>query len=250
VVAAVHHRTFCLEVAHSLNRALPGARMVSSPADLEREAGNWVLKAPLSAAGRSRHLHRAGESLDEPAVRRRIERLFERHGPLLFEPWMDRTDDFGCVAVLTPEGFRLAGFHRLLVDSRGQFAGIELTATFRGFEGLTGEEQAAMEKALDATTRALRQAGYSGPFGIDAWRYRRPSGEPAFHPLGEINARMTFGLVARALVDRLRQPLGLAPGDRLRLVLCRQPPGEPSLPLLLPSGEDARGAAWLMAKLF
>lgn len=254
VVAAVHHRAFCLEVARSLGRALPGARMVSSPADLETESGEWILKAPLSAAGRSRYLHRAGESLDEPAVRRRIERLFERHGPLLFEPWMDRTDDFGCVAVLNSSGFRLAGFHRLLVDRRGQFAGIELSASFRGFESLTGEERTAMEEALDATARALRQAGYSGPFGIDAWRYRghplQAGGEPAFHPLGEINARMTFGLVARVLIDRwadhLREPLGLAPDARLRLVLGRQPPGEPSLPLLFPTGEDALGGAWLV----
>jgi hypothetical protein len=158
---------------------------------------------------------------------------------------MDRTDDFGCVAILAPSGVRLAGFHRLLVDPRGQFTGIELAPAFREFEGLAREERTAMEEALDATARALRQAGYSGPFGIDAWRYRGSGGEPAFHPLGEINARMTFGLIARALVDRLREPLGLAPGDRLRLVLGRQPPGEPSLPLLLPEG-DGGGAAWLV----
>ena len=255
VVAAVHHRAFCLEVARSLHRALPGARMVSSPAELEGEAGNWVLKAPLSAAGRSRYRHPAGESLAEPAVRRRIERLFEHHGPLLFEPWMERTDDFGCVAVVTPDGLRLAGFHRLLVDGRGQFTGIELAPTFQGFDGLTGEERAAMEEALDATARALRQAGYSGPFGVDAWRYRGPhlrDGGTLFHPLGEINARLTFGLVARVLldrwVDRWRGLLGLLPGHRIRLVLGRRTPGG-SLPLLVDT-EETSGAAWLIAKSF
>jgi hypothetical protein len=75
-----------------------------------------------------------------------------------------------------------------------------------------------MEEVLNTVAAALRQAGYTGPFGIDAWRYRRPDGKPAFQPLGEINARMTFGLVARALVDRVREPLGLRPGDRVRLL--------------------------------
>jgi hypothetical protein len=40
-----------------------------------------------------------------------------------------------------------------------------------------------------------------GPFGIDAWRHRLPDGTLALNPLGEINARMTFGLVAWALEE-------------------------------------------------
>jgi hypothetical protein len=258
VAAAVHHRAFGLGIAAELGQALPGARMVDSSADLAAHlvsgllgtTGSWILKAPLSAAGRSRYIHRPGEQLNEPQVRRRIERLFARHGPLLFEPWMDRTEDFGCVALLSPSGERLAGFHRLLVDRRGQFAGIELTATFQGFAGLSGEERKGMEEALGATARALRAAGYTGPFGIDAWRYRSQRGDLAFQPLCEVNARMTFGLVARALVDRLRGPLGLAPGERVRLVLGKEiPSGAGVLPLLFPdagtSGPKGGSAAWL-----
>ena len=50
----------------------------------------------------------------------------------------------------------------------------------------------------ESIAEALRQAGYLGPFGIDAWHWRRPDGTVVFHPLGEINARMTFGLVEHA----------------------------------------------------
>ena len=50
---------------------------------------------------------------------------------------------------------------------------------------------------------ALRSAGYVGPFGIDAWRYRRDDGAIVLNPLGEINARMTFGLVEWARAERL-----------------------------------------------
>src|SRR5262249_17278808 len=65
VVATVHHRAFGLTVAEGLGQALPGARMVDSPAALEahlqdgaRPPCGWVVKAPLSGAGRSRPVER------------------------------------------------------------------------------------------------------------------------------------------------------------------------------------------------
>ena len=68
-------------------------------------------------------------------------------------------------------------------------------------------------------TEALRREGYVGPFGIDAWAYGN-----SFNPLGEINARMTFGLVAWALAERL----GI---ERLRLRFGSEAP-EGAIPLL------------------
>jgi hypothetical protein len=192
VVAAVNHRGFHLQVARELECALPGARMVESLADLERVPGPWVVKAPYSASGRSRYIHREESVLTDPKAHRTVERLFELHGPLLFEPWMERTADFGCSALLTPSGLRVLGFHRQTVDLKGQFAGIELPA----------EVPDRMKEVVEGVGRALQRAGYVGPFGIDAWEYRRPDGGLAFNPLGEINARMTFGLVARALAER------------------------------------------------
>ncbi len=215
VVAAVNHRGFHLQVAEELGCALPGARMVESLADLDRVPGPWVVKAPYSASGRSRYIHREGSAVTDPKARRTVERLFDLHGPLLFEPWMERTADFGCSALLTSSGLRILGFHRQSVDRKGQFAGIELPADER------------MTEVVEGVGGALQRAGYVGPFGIDAWEYKKPEGGVAFHPLGEINARMTFGLVARALVERL----GIE--GPARLVLR---PGEP--PVL------ESGSAW------
>ncbi|HEX9735201.1 MAG TPA: hypothetical protein VGG06_24785 [Thermoanaerobaculia bacterium] len=230
--ARVNHRGFCLATARDLGCALPGARMVSSPAELGSDA--WVAKACFSAAGRSRYVHRGG-GLDAKA-RRTLEHLFARHGPLLCEPWMERTDDFGCAAVLTPRTTRVAGFHRQIVDCRGGFTGLELRVEPGGWPELSGGERDRFRTTLEGVARALRVAGYLGPFGIDCWRYRRPDGTIAFHPLGEINARMTFGLVARALVDRVREPLGLAPDGRVRIVFGRNEGGAAvrRVPLLLP----------------
>ncbi len=227
VAATVNDRAFCWRLAGELGCRLPGARIVASPGEVpSRPAAvgrrGWVLKAAFSAAGRWRYVHRGGQL--GAGARRRIERLFERHGPLLLEPWMERTADFGCAAALTADGPRPISLHRLLVDSGGRFTGVELLAGGRGLDGpwLAAAERATLERVLAGVSAALGRAGYRGPFGLDAWRHRRAGGGEAFHPLGEINARMTFGLVARALVDRLRRPLGLDPEARVRLVFGRR----------------------------
>ncbi len=201
VVAAVHHRAFCLRVAEDLGCALPGAQMVDSMAELDRSLGaasaSWIVKAPLSASGRSRYIERSGPDLIDPKSRRTVERLFELHGPLLFEPWMDRTEDFGVSALLGASGLRIVGIHRQQVDKKGQFVGIDLHPV------LSAEDRHQLLNTTEAVAAALRSAGYVGPFGIDAWRYRRADGAIVLNPLGEINARMTFGLVAWATAERL-----------------------------------------------
>ncbi|HTG35084.1 MAG TPA: hypothetical protein VLB76_19380 [Thermoanaerobaculia bacterium] len=201
VVAAVHHRAFCLQVAEEIGYTLPGARMVESLAELDRVLRTapiaWIVKAPLSASGRSRYIERNGPGLTDLKSRRTVERLFEHHGPLLFEPWMDRTEDFGVSALLGPDELRIVGIHGQRVDRKGQFAGIDL------HPDISEQDRDQLLKTVEAVAAALRRAGYVGPFGIDAWRYRREDGSIALNPLGEINARMTFGLVEWAAAERL-----------------------------------------------
>ena len=201
VVATVHHRAFCLQVAKDLGCALPGARMVESLPELDRVLQTafpaWIVKAPFSASGRSRYIERKGPALIDPKTRRTVERLFERHGPLLFEPWMDRTEDFGVSALLGSAELRIVGVHRQRVDPKGQFAGIDLESD------IPAEDRDRLIQTAEAVATALRREGYTGPFGIDAWRYRRQDGGLVLNPLGEINARMTFGLVAWTMAERV-----------------------------------------------
>ncbi len=262
VAAKVHHRAFALDVARRLGVALPGARMLASPAELGQHlnevgpvlgtAGRWVLKAPLSAAGRLRAI---GSGHPEGHVARRVERLFDRHGPLLFEPWLERTADFGVAGLVDSRDTWMVAFHRSLIGRRGAFLGLELDACFRGLHGLAANERERLETVFDGVAHRLRQRGYSGPFGIDCWRYRGAAAV-CWHPLGEINARMTFGLVARALVDRIREPAGLDSRTTVRLQISPPAPqrarmraGEPPtasitvLPLLLAA--PGHRAAWL-----
>ncbi len=246
VAAKVHHRAFALEVTRQLDCALPGAAMLHSTAELDQHLqktnpSSWVVKAPWSAAGRSRHIVRGGGTASD---RRRVERLFIRHRELLFEPWLDRGDDFGVVGAIAEDGAHRLGFHRSFTAPRGAFRGVELRASFDGVRHLDAGERRALEGVFDGVARALDHAGYRGPFGIDCWRYRLPSGELAFHPLGEINARMTFGSVARALVDRVRAPLALGRDEEIHLRWGTDPPAD-AVVLLHPGDSPRSLAAWL-----
>jgi hypothetical protein len=203
-VAVVHHRAFHLQVAQEIGCALPGARMVESLMELERLSlpRNWIIKAPLSASGRDRYIERDrhGQARTDPKAWRTVERLFERHGSLLFEPWMERVADYGVTALLTQDEMRVVGIHGQRVDRKGQFVGIDLQPD------LTERDRDLLLETVEAVAAALRRAGYVGPFGIDAWSYKREDGEVVLNPLGEINARMTFGLVAWVWAKRRPLP--------------------------------------------
>ena len=193
-VLVCNHRGFALEIGRALGTAAPETTEVSDLDALEMrlpKTGAWVIKAPLSAAGRDR-VRGEGADLDEP-TRDRLARLFRDHGVGLYEPWVERVADFG----YGPTGLP----HTLEVDGGGRFRGIVIPGG-----RLREEESAAVARVRAAVRDALAAAGYAGPWGVDAWRYRDAEGDEQFQPLGELNARMTFGGVARALRERVAVP--------------------------------------------
>ncbi len=247
-VARVNDRSFYLELAQNLGHALPGARILGSLTELEEHlsrggaaassSGEWVLKAPFSAAGRER-LRASGSSCSSNPSRSHAENLFARYGFLLFEPWLDRIDDFGCCALLDERDCRIVSLHRQEVDGHGRITGLELEASPTELSGFTDEQRRAIEEVVGNVGRALAEAGYRGPFGIDGWWYRDVDGRRTLHALGEINARISFGLVARVLVDRLELPYELLETDRwiLRFGDADKPhESARTIPLVKPSG--------------
>ena len=247
-----NHRSFCFSIAEELNCVLPGARFVSSVEELYQHlraggaaaapGAKWVLKSPLSAASRDRVVWR-GLDLDEPS-KRRTERLLSVHGSLLFEPWMDRTLDLGSLGEVTDSEIRLLGGHRLVFSESGALSAIEIPPPGGESLWMRAEERALLNKTTLQVGEKLRAAGILGPFGIDAWFYRDLAGVERLHPLGEINARLTLGRLAREIAERsgMRKPgasvrMGFSVGKE-----CAQPPH--AVPLLLPSATDTT-AAWM-----
>jgi hypothetical protein len=194
-------RSRTLAIAQALGVALPGACIVGSLAELDAHVAGfagraWICKARWTAAGRDRARGTGGTVAGE--LRRRIGRMLERFGPLVFEPWLDRVADFGVCGQLSDGGaVELAEPHRLVTDPRGGFLGIELAPAI---DRAIAEPLHAIAHA--AATRLAAQTGYRGPFAIDAFVYR-DGGAERLHPLCELNARHTFGWIARELARRL-----------------------------------------------
>jgi hypothetical protein len=183
----VNDRRFALALAQRLGCALPGAQVIRDPSELAI-AGPWVAKAPWTTAGRDR-CFRADE----------LAPLLAQHGELVVEPWLPRALD---VALCADTEVGMLPPHRLLTSEQGTFRGIELAVQ------LAPEHMRELVRVARAVRDALVAAGYHGPYGIDA--FVRADG--GFHPLCEINARMTFGHVAHALGDRFgARSLGLGP---------------------------------------
>jgi hypothetical protein len=205
-----------LAIAQQLGCALPGARVITQLADLDTDlpAGRWVVKAVHTASGRDR-AHGEGSHAPTGELRARIANLL-RTQPLVLEPWLDRVCDAGTAAGHT---------HGLATDARGQFAGID-TARDR----LLPAERAQLLATAAAVTAALAGRGYHGPVGLDAFAYTDPAGERRFHPLCEINARHTFGAVARAVAHRLGPAatrLGFGPPPPHATLLIAPTPDDP-----------------------
>jgi hypothetical protein len=241
IAAEVNHRRFVLAARERAGCAVPDAGIVGSVDDLRRRAaerGPWVAKAPFSAAGRLRVRGERGV-IAEPA-RRQAENLLELYGCLLFEPWLPRQRDLGlCVEGRDRESAAHAP-HSLHVDAAGRFLGLTVGGPA---EDPTSERMRAF---AFGTALALTEAGYDGPFGIDAFLVGCSGVEPAVH-LCEVNARLTFGHVARALASRSARATGFGEAEPpVTLRFGRGSPPDGTIPLLLPGADDDT-SAWLEA---
>ncbi|HTE51201.1 MAG TPA: hypothetical protein VK698_10065 [Kofleriaceae bacterium] len=213
VVARANHRGFALAIAAGRGWALPGATMVRDLDQLVAHLGAdgagagheraWVVKAPLSAAGRERMRHR-GDELGR-GDRVRIDRLFGRFGELLFEPWVDRIDDLACAGLVHPGGVHLFAPHRLDNDPRGVFRAAIIDDAGGG---PLADHREELERSAAAAGDALAAAGYLGAFSVDAYTWRARGGAVHLQRMSEINARLSFGLLARVAAEDAGAPGG------------------------------------------
>jgi hypothetical protein len=140
--------------------------------------------------------------------------LLARCGALVVEPWLPRTLDLGVTARVDSGRVTAAAPHTLLCDGRGAFLGIDLAEP-----PLERAHREQLDRTVEAAGAALAGIGYEGPFTVDAF----------VHPGGlhvcEVNARHTFGHVARAIGARV---LGFSPPPPGARVLIAPVPGDPS----------------------
>ena len=115
---------------------------------------------------------------------------------------MNRVADFGCCALVTRDDFRMVSLHQQRVSKKGAFRGLDLGPDPLNAPNLDPTDNRRLRDTAKKVAERLLAVGYQGPFGVDAWRYLDRRGVAHFHPLGEINARLTFGFVGRAMWEQ------------------------------------------------
>jgi len=187
VLRRVNHRLF----AHELGGGLPGQCYVRSRQELQQllasQQRRWLLKRPLSFAGRGQ-LRVIGPLSDKQWTW--IDASLGRDG-LLLEPLVEPLTEVSLHGFVWRDGqHELGRICRQIVSPRGAFESVRRLEESE----LSRAEAGAVLQQGDRVARALLGAGYFGPFGIDAYRYL-VNGERGFCELGEINARYTLGFV-------------------------------------------------------
>ena len=190
VMRHVNSRVF----SFNLGLGLPGAAYVRNMGELEDAIASasigsgWLCKRPFGYAGRGRQRVDAGPLKN--AARSWCESAL-REGPgMEVVPYVHVLAEFGLHGFLAEDGTVTRGEPTVLVsDRKGQW--VESKKSAPG--DLSAGEEQALYTAFDVVTPALMRAGYFGPFGIDAFRYKDVSGNEAFCALSEVNARYTMG---------------------------------------------------------
>lgn len=201
ILAAVNSRAFCA----ALGQTLPGARYVRSMDELQAvvaapsPSGAWLLKRDFAFAGRERR--RVDACGLDTSTAGFAQRSFARGEGLQVEPLVARTDDLAQHGYLRRDGTLLIGPPmRQHCDARGVWQrSAELTTDQRDDGDL-----AALALSVYEVGRALGQAGYFGPFGVDAYHYRDATGTLQLQARSELNARFSMGYPRALLEHALR----------------------------------------------
>ncbi len=195
ILRRVNHRRFTAQPWE-----LPGAEFVTTFERLVTVLGdaktlasvsverNWLMKRPLGYAGRGRRKIAAGVMRE--VDRAWVEAALRDGDGLQVEPLVDRLVDFGLHGALAADGALTLGHPTVsVIDASGTW----LSSQRAGPTALTDAERKELESAARATAQSLTDAGYFGPFGIDAFRWRSPDGSIHFQPRCELNARYSMG---------------------------------------------------------
>lgn len=166
--------------------ALPGARVHTDP-----EAALAHLREP-SAFGRGHRLKRVfgmsgrGHRVVTGAPTAADEAFVRASAPaLIVEPEVAISHERALHGFLHRDGALERGeICAGASDTRGAFVGMRAA---RADEARRAEDD-ALHAALERAAAALREAGYHGPFGVDAFAY-----EGGFRACSEINARYSMG---------------------------------------------------------
>ncbi len=191
VLRAVNHRQF----ASRLGNSLPGAAYVTSEGDVENIVRRkapfsryWVLKRPFGYAGRGRL--RIRDASPTESEWRWVVAALRADGGIQVEPWVERCGDFALHGFIARSGAVELGEP---TEQKCTEQGVWLESNRASAAALSTTEVKALRDACESSADAMKAAGYFGPFGIDAYRWKRDGDAIEFNERCEINGRYTMG---------------------------------------------------------
>lgn len=177
----VNHRSFHAGLGQPLDDAEFASDIDAARRLLSRpRSEGWMVKRGFGFAGRSNRRFPAAPAADDW---RWLEHAFH-DGGVQIEPWLSIEAEFSLHGRVARDGRAVFG----VVCTR--LASDELHYARAGAK-VRADEQDALYAEAERTRAALVEAGYFGPFGIDAFRYSASRGA-RFNPRSEINARYTL----------------------------------------------------------
>jgi hypothetical protein len=200
VLRRVNSRAF----SSSLGATMPDAAFVDS----EEHAFAMLDRAPRSVGAEWRVKHAFGMSgrnqrVIVPSKVDERDRGFIvtglRRGGVQIEPNVVIEHEYAIHGVLAKEGsLELGRLVRQRCNARGAWLGTEPCET----NGPLSATAKALAEEARRVAGALHDAGYFGPFGIDAFTYRDRAGALALQPRSEINARYSMGFAVGMRLSR------------------------------------------------
>jgi hypothetical protein len=186
VLRRVNHRRFAIE----LGGGAPGARFVSDESALATVLaepwGAWLFKRAYGFAGRGQRRIIGAPSADD----RRWLSDSLRLGGFVAEPWLELVREVGLHGLIDASGRFVLG--RLCVQETNEYRAWVSTRLATD-DDLSPAQASQLSARAEEVASALIDAGYFGPFGIDAYLFRTRSGAIELNPLSELNARYSMG---------------------------------------------------------
>src|SRR5579862_1617719 len=143
-----------------------------------------------------------------------LSRAVQNNQQLVIEPWLLREIDFSVQLEMGSRHLKLCGYTGLINDNKGQFQAnwaapnynrrlpANVTMLFPDVPDISSQLQQLYTDILSLLETELRDAGFIGPIGIDAFVYRTLEGSCRLKPIVEINPRYTMGRLTLELMKQ------------------------------------------------
>lgn len=211
------HRRSSIRILSALGeeRLLPAE--VTDPGvavEIETSHPGCFFKSPWSCSGRG--VFCAGGITPE-VIRSKAQGIIHRQGSVMVEHGYDKITDFATLFYSDGKEVTFRGLSLFITENRGVYSGnvvapqaVILDMIDRSANHASPSSHPSIPHRISDLTSALGQVltdlicpHYTGWLGIDMMIYRDTGGEIRIHPCIELNLRMTMGVVAMHVADRL-----------------------------------------------